>query len=317
MSRERLAVSRSGAAVRFAMVSLFALSACGTAHPGTGGASSAGSSPSPSATETAQQRAEADAAAIVKAFVPPPGARKLAKAPVLDGGALRNPGFWPMAEHYVDKTSWWLVPGTPQGVANYEHAHLPHQFTLGMTGPNGSITGTAGVTAVTSFELAGVPGVLIGRELLLTMVPADTGGTDVRVDAFVGWQPPRPASERVPASARIVTITLVPGLNDHSTPPGPVTITDPAKVRRLVSDLDGLDLAASGLMCANDVDRGVQLTFRARPGGSVLAVAFADAMGCDTVNFTIGSKRQPQLSGGAELGQQALAVAGLTWRMYG
>ena len=252
---------------------------------------------------------------MVAAFVRPPGARELTKAPDTNGHVLRNPGFTFSALDQVDKTSWWMIPGSPQAVATYEHAHLPHQFTLGITGSNG-ITGIAGVTAVTSFELPSVPGILNLRELLLTMVPAADGNTAVRVDAFVAWQPVHPAAEIVPAAARVVTVTLKQGGNDRSKPPGPVTITDPVTVKRLISDIDGLQLDVSGVFsCPADDGRGVQLTFRAQAGGPALAVAFADAMGCGDVTFTIHGTRQPLLQGGAALGQQALAEAGLKWNM--
>jgi len=36
------------------------------------------------------------------------------------------------------------------------------------------------------------------------------GQTAIWVDAQVSWQPPRPAAERVPTAARVVTITLLP-----------------------------------------------------------------------------------------------------------
>jgi hypothetical protein len=309
----------SGAAVVLtAALSLLAVSGCGTTPAGAHVASSATSSPSPapSASKTPEQQAAAAAAAMQAAFVRPPGAKQLTKAPDTDDGALRNPGFTPGAPDLVDKPTWWLIPGTPQAVAEYEHAHLPPQFTLGITGPD-SITGLAGVAAVTSFELPAMRGVINARELLLTMVPAADGGTDVRVDAFVAWQPPHPAAEKVPAAARVVTVTLEPGGNDKTTPPGPVTITDPAKVRRLASEVDGLELDASGVLtCPFDDGRGIQLTFRARVGGPVLATAFADGGGCGDVSFKIGSSWQPSLAGGEELGELALKEAGLKWRMF-
>ena len=63
------------------------------------------------------------------------------------------------------------------------------------------------------------------------------------MDAQVVWLPARPAAERVPPDAAVVTVTPVFGFN-----PNPrakrldraFTVTDPAKVARIVAVVNGL-----------------------------------------------------------------------------
>src|SRR5690242_20825238 len=116
------------------------------------------------------------------------------------------------------------------------------------------------------------------------------GQTAIRVDAQVSWQPPGPASERVPPAFCVVTITQLPSLNPHARrPPAPVTITDLAVVRRLAALVDNLQLSTIGqaASCPAAFGGGIRLTFRARAGSPPLAVAQGPAP-CGTVQFSVG-----------------------------
>src|SRR6266568_2859042 len=98
-----------------------------------------------------------------------------------------------------------------------------------------------------TFSLAPIPGVLNARDLVVEVVGAGDGQTAIRVDAQVSSQPSRPAAERVPTAARVVTITLLPSLDPHARrPPAPVTITGLAVVRRLAALVDSLQLSTIG-----------------------------------------------------------------------
>src|SRR5580693_4914272 len=68
-------------------------------------ATAAASRTAPAATP--RQRAVADAAAILTAFVPPPGARRLQKAPGTDGGLLKFPSSIVVSTALVDDASFW------------------------------------------------------------------------------------------------------------------------------------------------------------------------------------------------------------------
>ncbi len=117
------------------------------------------------------------------------------------------------------------------------------------------------------FSLPDIPGVLDSRELVVEVVQ-DGDKTAIRVDAQVTWQPARPASEKVPAAAKAVTISMDLGLNQRGKkPPKPVTITDRAKVRKLTALINSLALFPPGTFnCPADFGDDLMLTFRARPG---------------------------------------------------
>jgi len=137
--------------------------------------------------------------------------------------------------------------------------------------------------------------------------------------AAAATPPPRPVAvtTRLPSGIHVVKITLVPGLNDKTTPPGPVTVTTPAKVGQLVALVNGLSVAASGVhSCPMDDGRGVRLTFLSAPGGAPLATAFAAGNGCGGVTLTVGA-RSSSLGSGDGPAQQALAIGGIRWNVWG
>jgi hypothetical protein len=138
----------------------------------------------------------------------------------------------------------------------------------------------------------------------------------------------RPASEKVPAAAQAVTISMGqggnqgglmnPGGNQGSqVPPKPVTITNRAQVDALKALINGLALFPPGTYsCPADFGDDLVLTFRAGPGTPALAVATADLSGCDSVSLTINGKPQPALAGpGTDNGPRILKTAGLPWKI--
>src|SRR5215472_18158348 len=255
---------------------------------------------------TPRERAVADAAAILKEFAVPPGARRLQQAP--DG--LKAPITTLVSTTLVDKVSFWRAPGQPQAVLAWEQAHLPRRFI-----PEDADFGPPSWDR--TFSLAPVPGVLTARDLVVEVTAAGHGQTAIRVDAQVSWQPPRSALERVPAAARVVTITQLPSLDPHTgRPAAPVTITHPAIVRRLAALVDSLQLSTIGpaASCPAAVGGGIRLTFLARAGGPPLAVAQGPAA-CGTVQFSAGGKPQPALQLTNAFIPQVLKLASLHWKV--
>jgi hypothetical protein len=115
----------------------------------------------------------------------------------------------------------------------------------------------------------------------------------------------------------VVTITHLSSLDPHvSHPPAPVTITDLAVVRRLAALVDSLQLSTIGpaVSCPLVVGVGIQLTFLARAGGPLLAVAQGPAA-CGTVQFSVGGKPQPALQLTGSFIPQVLKLAGLNWKV--
>jgi hypothetical protein len=125
------------------------------------------------------------------------------------------------------------------------------------------------------------------------------------------------ATGRLPAGIQGVKITLVPGMNDKSKPPGPVTVTSKSKVGDLVALINRLPSSPPGAFsCPMDDGRGVRLTFLGAPGGPALASAFAAGNGCGGVTLTVGNTKSAWGQGN-DPAKQALAIAGIDWNVGG
>lgn len=123
------------------------------------------------------------------------------------------------------------------------------------------------------------------------------------------------SSGRVPADARAVTVrALTAPVNGAGQLPAPVTVTDPAKVQRIVAVVDGMRQAPTGIhSCPMDTGGIVQLVFQAKSGGPAVATATARASGCQGVTFSAGGGPEVPLAGGTAALRQVLAIAGQHW----
>jgi hypothetical protein len=132
-------------------------------------------------------------------------------------------------------------------------------------------------------------------------------------------QPARTPGEKIPSGATAATITLDPDINVHVKPPKPVTITNPAEIRRLAALIDGLPPFPLGrYACPFNGNARLVLAFRAAPGGPVRAAATIELEGCEGVDLTIGGVPQPTRGvpdGGRKDAAQALKIAGLNWSL--
>ena len=265
--------------------------------------------------ETLRQRAEADAAAVLSSFAVPPGGHRLAGPPNLPGGVLKTPLSYLGGTWEVHLTGFWEAPGNPQELLAWERGHLKARFTLGDAdfGPPAWDR---------TFELA-PEGALVTRELDVEVASAGDGQTGVRVDAWVAWQPPRPAVSLIPATARTVTIAelsnggpIGPGGQTAKRLPAPVTITVPATVRGLATLINGLPLSTipPDTPCPFSFGRFLSLTFRARSGGPALATVQTDQP-CGGVALTVRGQQQPALQNEPTLDGQILKLAALPWKL--
>jgi hypothetical protein len=151
--------------------------------------------------------------------------------------------------------------------------------------------------------------------LVVEVTSAGNRQTAIRVDAQVSWQPARPASERVPPAARVVTIAQLASLDPQAKHPhAPVTITDLGVVRKLAALVDKLQLSTIGpnASCPAFLGGGIRLTFFAGAGGPLLAAVQGPAA-CGTMQFSVGGKRQPALQLTDAFIPQVLKLAGLHW----
>ncbi len=146
--------------------------------------------------------------------------------------------------------------------------------------------------------------------------PSSTIVSTALVDDVSFWQPPRPASVRVPSAARVARIIRLPSPGPYARrPPAPAMITDLAVVRRLAVLVDSLQLSTIGpdVPCPASLGGEIRLTFLAADGGLPLAVA--QPAPCGTVQFSVGGKPQPALQITDSFIPQLLKLAGLHWKV--
>jgi hypothetical protein len=274
-------------------------------------ASQSAPAPSPAAGPSTRQQAEAAAAALLAEFVPPRGARRLAGPPDLPGGWEQHPQSSLVSNSMVDEAAFWEAPGDPQGLLSWEQARLAgKRFTLGDAdfGPP---------SWDREFDLPAA-GVLTSRELIVEVVGAGNGQTAIRLDADVAWQPARPPGDLVPGAARVVTISeLASGNPQARRPPAPVTITDPAVVGRLAALVDSLPVSPlnnEAVSCPAAFGDSLQLAFRTRTGGPVVALVQTD-QACGMVDFTVTGQQLVGLENNTSVDRQILAIASLPWKL--
>jgi hypothetical protein len=287
-----------------------------SSHAATPGTTSA--SPPPSS-GTPQQRAVADADLMLKAFVPPPGARKVSGSPVPGSVLSRSPAVLTLTDDdVVTETTWWLAPGDPQQVLAWEMAHIPtlyESYGRGIT--------AAGVWNDV-FRIPAVPGLFDTRELAVSTTSAGHGKAAIRVDSLVGWIPVRPSGDTVPATARVAKLVET-RFGFGGTPPrqsttvmATATVTNPAQVAALAAYLNDLAVNPPGGVSSCPMPSGgLTVTFSAQPAGRALAAASATLGGCDFLGYTMPGQAAIALGGGPageNLLDEVNHVTGLDWK---
>jgi hypothetical protein len=276
------------------LAAALALAGCAVAHPPATAAShavAATAHPAAAAALPPRQRAEADAAAILAAFVVPPGARKLPGVPqgqaivlkyIADSGSPNR----------IDKAGFWQVKGDPQQVLAWTASHVGRSHTDGGVITNLPTPGQPETVWERDYILPPVPAVEDTRELTVHVADAGNGQTAIRVDAQVTWLPARQASEIVPAAATAITLSVIPNGNLNKKPPQPVTITSPAAVHRITAMVNSLPVFPPGPReCGFNQGTELVLTFLAAPQGRVRATALVQTGYCEEVFFTVGTSK--------------------------
>jgi hypothetical protein len=269
-----------------------ALAGCAVAHPAATAASHAATATArPAATALPpKQRAEADAAAILAAFVVPPGARKLQGPPTGQASEMKHITGSSASPNWIDKTGFWQVKGDPQQVLAWTASHVGRTHTTGGLATNLPVSGQPETVWERDYVLPAVPAVEDTRELTVEVADAGNGQTAIRVDAQVTWLPARQASEMVPAAATAITLSVFPNGNLNKKPPQPVTIISPAAVRRIIAMVNAQPVFPPGPReCGINQGTELVLTFLAAPRGRVLATALVQTGYCEEVFFTVGT----------------------------
>ena len=212
------------------------------------------------ASPTPQAAARADATSLLAAFVPPPGATRLARRPSPLPEALMNPGVgWPASPDLVLLTEWWSYAGTPQQALAWIRTHGPSGTT-----PGADALGAAGnSTGALSYDRPANP--QLGQRSLEITFDGTGTRTVLRTDAVVMWLPARPAGATITDSVTRITLVATPGgqigRGTRRTVVLP-TVTDPAVIAKIVKLLNGLPMPAdASTSCPADTGADLRLSF--------------------------------------------------------
>ena len=320
------------------LVPVLALAGCAVAHSPAAAASRAATAQPAAATSTSrptslshEQRAEADAAAILAAFVVPPGARRLPGPPTGRASEMKDITGSSGSPNWIDTAGFWQVKGDPQQVLGWTASHVGRTHTTS-TETYLPVPGHPQTVWENDYVLPPVPGVEDTRELTVEVADAGDGQTAIRVDAQVTWLPARAASEMVPAATTAVTLSVIPNPNLNKKPPRPVTVTSPDVVRRITAMVNSLPVFPPGPReCGFSMGADLVLTFLAAPGGRVLATALVNTGLCEPVIFAAGTAQltndtrtwtAPGVTTlgvpfrGQALAASVLKTAGSTWNLH-
>jgi hypothetical protein len=221
--------------------------------------------------------------------------------PAAAGPALPAPPIAPATPNLATSLAYWTVPEAPAAVIAYVSADPPagaRKYVSGDGGQNGVIT-----SSFEGFEFSATK-VLAQRSLGLTVVPTSPTTSAVLVEAADVWLTPRPASERVPGSARLVIVSIVPAaVHPGGRVPSPrrIVVTDRARVTRLTAAVNGLPASQPGTIgCPADGSR-LTLAFRATAHSADLAFVDTGSDACGAVALTLHGRAQARLGGGFTL----------------
>jgi hypothetical protein len=306
------------------LAAALALAGCAVAHsPATAASHAAAATARPAAETTVppRQRAEADAAAILAAFVVPPGARKLPGPPTGQASQLKDIAGSPASPNLIDKTGFWQVKGDPRQVLAWTAGHVGRSHTDGGLITSLPVPGRPETVWERDYALPPVPGVEDTRQLAVEVADVGGGQTAIRVDAQVTWLPARQASQLVPAAATAVTLSMIPDPGLNRKPPQSAAVTSPAAVRRITAMVNALPVFPPGQRecgLGRGEVKALVLTFLSAPRGRVLATVYVSTEGCQPAFLAAGPQkitgdtRTQNAPGVTELGEpyQGRALAG-------
>jgi hypothetical protein len=262
-----------------------------------------------------KQRAQAQAASMLKAFTAPPGARQVATSPVPSSPLSKSPaGGGPSDVDVVILSTWWLVPGDPQQLLDWEAKRIRPPFHR-----NGWVGLGEGIWS-NDYGLDPVAGLFDYRQLNVSATAAGHGQTAIRLDARVDWIPLRRAGDTVPPAATVAVLTKTNTAGGKPPVLATKTLTSPQQVAKLAAYLDGLPVNPPGATygCPASTGGGMIIAFRTRPSGPDLATATTTLRGCSFLAYAMPGQPETSLAG-PEAGQNLLAevnrVAGLHWTL--
>jgi hypothetical protein len=279
------------------------LAACGTvAAPATGPHSSSAGTPMTSATRSAPAvpgppaGSRAQAAALARLMLSrlrlPPGSRRLPPDPLppsLSQPATEIAG----GNASLDQHQLFALAQPMDAAAAFLAARIPPGLSPGGTGES---SGPDGVTMrEVSDMVRSLPAGIAGAQLVLTVVPAASGGSLLRADAQVIWYPSRSAAEYIdPARYHVLSITVyIYGRRPHTVR---TVVTSQAFIARLAETLDQMQAETTGAVACPADFEDYQLSFSvSRPSRPAVVVRTTES-GCGGAQVTVDGRAQPGLA---------------------
>jgi hypothetical protein len=235
--------------------------------------------PSVRAIAAHRERAAArEAKRLLRAFVLPPRARRIAQPPNY-AGVMRQYGPAPLSE-VADAHHFWSVRMPRKAVVAFLRRHRLHGFK-----PSGATWGTRDphYLVMSSRATDGT------RYLNVTTVGLPTR-TLLRVDVLVEWTYPRAPTEKVPSDTMVIVL--------HA-PKVSTEVTDPVQVARIVRWFDALPVSPPGIavMCPLGVPPDITLSFRNARGAWLAQAKLPPTLAtiCESIAVSIGGRDQKPL----------------------
>jgi hypothetical protein len=296
-------VARSATA-RLAIVAVLAL--CGFASVGCGVLGSH------LAALSVRASAQQDADRLLATFPVPTGATRLDGAPP---GIVDMYPMSPVSSDMVQSTGWWRTRGTVNGVVDAALARLPAEAKAYLSGGRG----IAAKLVVRDEEFMFPAHDLLRQRLL--MIAATQSGADVviRVDGIVLYAKPKPESAIIGRSATVVVASMVGhrGTRSVGKTYGPITISDPKRVRELATYINAMPppAAATSSCPAVRADDHPNLTLRfwTSVGGRPLGTVTMEFYGCGSMSVRPVYGTNTELDITAVSVRQILQILGLNW----
>jgi hypothetical protein len=290
------------------------LAACGSAaapvatgprvHPGSIQLAASGGPPAGSRAEAATL-----ARLMLSRLHLPAGARRLPSAPVPP--SLRSASLWIGAADQLDLHQIYQLRQPVAAVAAVLAARVPAGMSYAGTGKGG---GPSGVTIMdVGYTPRSVPAGIYAAQLVVTVVPAGSGGSLARADAQVIWFPPRTAAEYIdPARYHVLAITAT--IYGRRLQTLHKVVTSQAVITRLAEALNRSPVQPVQTISCPLIFAYYRLAFAVSRHAGPVVVIMATQSPCEGAQIRVSGRLQPPLQDAGAVVTTADQALGVTPR---